>query len=100
MPWTAHPVRAHRVLSAQRDPVPDRQSMLRRLLRPTSLLSFGLALVLLGVTFNFQRVVAQGVVQGAQRRSAEAARADGLLHCRPISRPEARRQCLANLPKA
>lgn len=56
-----------------------------------------LVLLLMGVLFQFQRVVAEGVVQGELRRVATAARADGLWRCRLISRLDERRLCLSQM---
>jgi hypothetical protein len=60
-------------------------------------MALGLVLVLVGLLFDFQRVVKQGVAQGALRRHATAAHADSLLQCRLISRREDQRQCLFQL---
>lgn len=56
-----------------------------------------MTLLMLGMLLMFQRVVAQGVVQGEQRRSAMAARADGLWRCRLINQVDERRHCLAQM---
>ena len=55
------------------------------------------AVLLMALLLSFQRVVAQGVVQGEQRRSAVAAEADDLWRCRRINRPDQRRSCLSRL---
>ena len=51
-------------------------------------------LLLVGLLLLFQRVVAQGVVQGELRRADMAARADSLWRCRLISRLDERNLCL------
>lgn len=56
-----------------------------------------LVLLLMGVLFQFQRVVAEGVVQGELRRSAAAAHADVLWRCRLISQLDERRLCLSQM---
>ena len=61
--------------------------------------ALGGVLLLLGLLFVFQRVVAEGVVQGELRRSATAARADGLWRCRLISGVDERRLCLAQMAR-
>lgn len=53
------------------------------------------AVLLLVLLVGFHRVVARGVIDGAQRRSAAAAEADDLWRCRLISRADQRRACLA-----
>ncbi len=55
------------------------------------------AVLMLVLLLSFQRVVAQGVVQGEQRRNAVAAESDDLWRCRRINRPDLRRSCLARL---
>lgn len=59
--------------------------------------ALALTVLLLALLLSFQRVVAQGVVQGEQRRNAVAAETDDLWRCRRIDRPDQRRACLAKL---
>lgn len=56
-----------------------------------------MAVLLSGMLLMFQRVVAQGVVQGEQRRSATAAHANGLWRCRSINQIDERSLCLAQM---